>query len=108
MSSRYDNIANIIGILVQSFVEMHKDKVNKMKRNLIGYVKNLLQLSQQSNNNDTTLNDGQPTVNEKDSLNIWLTDNSYPNLPMTVPLQNLNKGDLTHMLQTYLAAHYSR
>jgi hypothetical protein len=91
-----------MGVPSQLFTEIHKEKVNEMKRNLLDYV---IFLRQQLDANNI---DGQPADTQQEEISIRLTDLGYPVIPTTIQLRNLHKVDLTHILRTYLSAHYSK
>lgn len=97
--NRYDNIANTMGVSSQCFVDMHKDKVDELKRLLINYVNSLRQTA-------NILAARQPST-PSHNLDLRITNDGYPILP-TLPFQNLNKNDITHLIRTYLNAHYSK
>jgi hypothetical protein len=100
-AGRYDNIANIMGVPGQSFVDMHNDKINEIKRSLINYVKSL----QQTANTIVNLRPPEPQAHQ---IAIQVTSEGYPILPANIQFARLNKTDITDMIRQYLNAHYSK
>lgn len=83
----------------QSFADLHRDKINEIKRNLMDYVKGIRQAVQDSA--------GRPSSPPPNNIEVSITDNGYPVLPSCLHQDNLSKGILTQILRAYLNAHYS-
>jgi hypothetical protein len=90
-----------MGVSAQRFVELHKDKVDEMKRLLITYVKTH-KTSMETNDNN------RPPQSQNNDREISITDDGFPILPTNIQINKLNKRDLTEMARTYLNAHYSK
>ena len=100
-AGRFDNIANTMGVPAQPFVDMHKDKIDEIKRLLMAYIKNIDQTANTSRTNP-------PAGLRPNDLKIQMTNEGYPLLPTTLDFQKLNKVELTDMMRIYLNAHYSK
>lgn len=93
-----------MGVPSQSFAEMHKDKVNEMKRLLINYVKSLQSAAIENFGRPPE----RPRAKPSDRTSIQITDEGYPLILTTVDLHKLKKVDLTQMIRTFLGTHYSK
>ncbi|KAF8804320.1 hypothetical protein BYT27DRAFT_7213959 [Phlegmacium glaucopus] len=99
---RYDRIADVMGIPAQSFADMHKDKIDELKRHLMDYVKSLQQMTGLVS--DAEARDSRALPPE---WQVQITEDGYPRVPHPVPLEDLRKGELDEVLRSYLGWHYS-
>jgi len=88
-----------MGSTAQSFVEIHSEKVQEIKRLLMDYVKTIRQ--------SLEIVGGRPSNTLPNDTEIKITDDGYPVLPSNLELDYLNKTSLIIILRTYLNAHYS-
>lgn len=93
-----------MGVPRQPFVDLHKDKVNEIKRHLMDYVKGLRHLSTASSNNTEARPTEEPSVEQE----VQITKDGYPLLQNTINLKSLSKSHLTNILRMYMAAHYRK
>jgi hypothetical protein len=104
-----DRIAKMMDVPSIKFSELHKDKVDEMKRLLINYVKGLREAMFSMNRNTAN---GEPaaaaaTAHSPDDLEVKITDDGFPLIPTAVQFDNLRKGELDSILRSYLECHYS-
>jgi hypothetical protein len=90
-----------MGVPRQQFVDVHKDKVNEIKRHLMDYVKGLRHLA-------TTSTEPRPAEQPSVEHEVQITKDGYPLLRKTIKFKDLTKGDLSTILRMYLAAHYRK
>lgn len=98
---RRDNIANIMGIPGQRFLDIHDEPTKELARHLKVYVKNLRDSIQRNSNQVDEL------LETPDKYEITVLTNGYPFIPTTIPLSDLTKGPLIRLLRSYLNCHYS-
>ena len=91
---RFERIAEVMGVSAQPFVDLHKDKVDEMKRNLMDYVKDLRQTG--SNNKIAAV---RPSDASPEEWEIKLNALGYPRLPSTGRMRDLRKATLDNMLR---------
>jgi hypothetical protein len=120
---RFERIADMMGVNTSPFVELHKDKVDEMKRNLMDYVKTVRQLKgpdKPGSGEASTLSadDGLPAADNlladtglPADIQILTSPSGYPLVPDVDDVDDwdkLRKKDLELILRTYLGRHYSR
>ena len=103
---RFERIADMMGVSTSPFVDLHKDKVDDMKRNLMDYVKNL----QQQKGEDVTGGGESCSLpadtSLPDGMQVKITGNGFPIVPDVDDWSKLRKKDLEVILWTYLGRHY--
>ena len=93
-----------MGVPQQAFMDVHKEKVNEMKRLIMDYIKNIQHLR----NRESNIINSQPSDNHDSKIKIKTTEDGYPIIPTTLRCQNLCKGKLTGIIRTYLNVYYSK
>ena len=75
-------IANMMGVSTSPFVDLHKDKVDNMKRNLMDYVKNLWQQKGGGESSSLLASGGLPAdTSLPDGMQVKITGNGFPIVP---------------------------
>ena len=110
---RFEHIADMMGVSTSPFVDLHKDKVDNMKRNLMDYVKNLWQQKGEDvtgggESSSLPAGGGLPAdTSLPDGMQVKITENGFPIVPDVDDWSKLRKKNLKLILQTYLGRHYS-
>ena len=101
----YDKIAETMNVPSPTFLALHKDKMDEIKRLLMDYVKNLR--DQRSKTFIDQNNDGTAGKQISTNWEVKISDSGYPILPSIGTLDVLRKGELDIIVRTFLGSHYS-
>ncbi len=109
---RFERIADMMGVSSSPFVDLHKDKVDEMKRNLMDYVKTLRQQKGEDatgggESSSLPAGDRLPAdTSLPNGMQVKITGNGFPIVPDVDDWSKLRKKDLELILRTYLGRHY--
>ena len=93
----HDDMADMVKMPVESFVDKQADLVKNMKRKLLQYAQTLLRPAE-----------GVVEDEASGPVDTFLmTDSGFPILSDVMDLNGLRQKDLAQMLRTYLGQHYS-
>lgn len=103
---RFERIADMMGVSTSPFVDLHKDKVDEMKRNLMDYVKTLRQHKGQDETGSGETSCLPAGTSLLAGMQVKITGNGFPIVPDVDDWSNIRKKDLELILWTYLGRHY--
>ena len=102
-SYSHDNMADHISLLTRPFTQIYEDDVERMKRNLMAFMKTLRSLAESNMPTFPT-----PAMKKAEQVSLKITPNGSPILPDVGTMQSYNKQALEDLLALYLGHHYSR
>ena len=114
--SSHDEVLANVGLTGKRFTVKHKDQVIQMTRAFLDYMKSLrLQAPEAinpvpitNNNDDAGSKAGSDDTTKDTSLDIKMTAQGYPILPISIMDTELSKSVCESLMRAYVAQHYCK